>query len=263
MKPLYIEAVGLTAAGLVGFEASKNTLQGGTYTPKPLDKYKPQILPPNERRRATQLVRLSFRAAEDAMTQSSISATDLATVFSSSDGDSQIVDQICQTIAANERVVSPTQFHNSVHNSAAGYWSIGAKSKHPSNSISAFDNSFTLGLLEAAGFVLVDHLPTLLVIYDTIPPALLQEKRQVTEDFACAFILTAKPTSQSIASIQLDITPLEPTTTVQHPDIRPLADKNPAARALPLIERLAKQQTDTLHVDLPQGQSLQIEVTPC
>ena len=49
----------------------------------------------------------------------------------------------------NRTTVSPTRFHNSVHNAAAGYWTIGAGAMQPATAISAFDASFAQGLLEA------------------------------------------------------------------------------------------------------------------
>ena len=39
-------------------------------------------------------------------------------------GDGQNCHEICQALASAERQLSPTRFHNSVHNAAAGYWSI-------------------------------------------------------------------------------------------------------------------------------------------
>ena len=43
--------------------------------------------------------------------------------------------------------ISPTQFHNSVHNAAAGYWHIAAGSAAPSLSVGGHDGAFAAGLL--------------------------------------------------------------------------------------------------------------------
>ena len=51
------------------------------------------------------------------------------TVFTSSSGDGDNVHEICETLAAADRQVSPTRFHNSVHNAPAGYWSIATRSR--------------------------------------------------------------------------------------------------------------------------------------
>ncbi len=45
----------------------------------------------------------------------------------------------------------PTQFHNSVHNAVAGYWSIATKSTQPMTCLAAHDHSFAAGLLTGGG----------------------------------------------------------------------------------------------------------------
>src|SRR5690606_40428753 len=83
---------------------------------------------------------------EDLLRDNPVSIRRCAAVFASSGGDYPIIDQICKALCEPERLVSPTQFHNSVHNSAAGYWSIATGSRAPSTSISAFDDTFAAGL---------------------------------------------------------------------------------------------------------------------
>jgi hypothetical protein len=46
--------------------------------------------------------------------------------------------------------LSPTRFHHSVHNAASGYWAMASHSMAASTALSAFQNSFAAGLLEAA-----------------------------------------------------------------------------------------------------------------
>ena len=48
-----------------------------------------------------------------------------------------------------ERLISPTRFHNSVHNAAAGYWGIATGATPAANALCADDASFGAGLLEA------------------------------------------------------------------------------------------------------------------
>ena len=59
----------------------------------------------------------------------------LPSVFASTHGDLAITDYMCETLATDPTAVSPTKFHNSVHNAAAGYWTIGygrlCKPDHP------------------------------------------------------------------------------------------------------------------------------------
>ncbi len=263
MKTFYIESVGLAARGMIGWEAGKAVLLGGDYQAVKLDKYKPKSLPANERRRATQLVRLAFRACEDVMSQSHLDAENLATIFSSSGGDYPVIDQICRTLTDTDRAVSPTQFHNSVHNSAAGYWSIGVGSDQPSCSLSAYDDSLAMGLLEAASLLLIDGYSVLLAIYDTCPPVPLLAKRPITEEFAVAFVLTPEKTEASIASMTLTVSEAASATPVRNDSLSSLYLANPAARVLPFLELLAEQEVGKLVFSMPSEQSLQVTIAPC
>jgi hypothetical protein len=55
-----------------------------------------------------------------------------------------------------EKMVSPTLFHNSVHNTPAGYFSIATGIQTASVSLSAGDNTFSAGLIEALTQVLIE-----------------------------------------------------------------------------------------------------------
>ena len=75
MISVFVEAAGLTAPGLAGWAAAAPVLRGEVpYARADLPPYQPEVLPPNERRRASQAVRLAFAAAEDAMRSSGLAA---------------------------------------------------------------------------------------------------------------------------------------------------------------------------------------------
>jgi hypothetical protein len=261
MLDCYLNAIGLAAPGLPGWRASAPVLQGLTaYEPTPLDKYKPELLPPNERRRATELVRMAFRVCEELMSSSAIPMEDCASVFASSGGDYPIIDQICRSLCESERLVSPTQFHNSVHNSAAGYWSIATASRQPSTSLSAYDDSFAVGLLEAMCLCQQEQLPTLLAVYDIQPPYPLGGKRQIPVEFGVALLLTPQASGQDLAHLQLNQTASAATSTPAQPTLESLRQANPAARALPLLELVAQGKTGTLVFECANQQTLQLTV---
>src|SRR5690606_42059827 len=60
-----------------------------------------------------------------------------------------ITDYMAATLASDPRSISRTRFHNSVHNAAAGYWTIGAGCTAAATAVSAGPASFAQGLLEA------------------------------------------------------------------------------------------------------------------
>jgi hypothetical protein len=246
MTPLFVESVGLAGPGLPGWSASRAALSGETpYVPAEMPPHSPELLPPNERRRATATVRLAFRCAEDALRGSSLPAADLATVFASADGDMEVVNRINQTLAQPARTVSPTDFHNSVHNAAAGYWSIAVGSKQPSASLAAHDASFAAALLESAALAAGDHLNVLMAAYDIRAPAPLAAKRPTPQSFGVALVLTPGPTPNSLAALTLE--PCAAGDTVlDDPGLEHLRAHNAAARALPLLALLARGAPGTV-----------------
>jgi hypothetical protein len=240
---VWIEAVGIAAPGLASWQAAREILRGeAAYVRTDLPPHAPQLLPPNERRRATQTVRIAFQAAEDAVRGTSIAPATLATVFASSDADLNIIHRISMALTQTPRLVSPTDFHNSVHNAAAGYWSIAVGARAPSSTISAYDFSFAAGLAEACNLVRIDRVDALLVAFDVPPPQPLYEKRPIACIAAVALVLTQAQTPASLASIQCAQVEGQPSRAAT-PELEELRGSNPATAALPLLELLARQRS--------------------
>jgi hypothetical protein len=257
---IFIEAVGLAAPGLANWQAALPILQGQqAYESTPLQPHSPLLLPPNERRRATPTVRLAFQAAEDAVQGSSIAAAELATVFTSSDADLNIIHRICTALAATPRMISPTEFHNSVHNAAAGYWSIAVGSRAPSTTLSAHDYSFAAGLAEACGCVQVDGLNTLLVAFDLPPPEPIYAKRPIAQPVGVALVLTRERTAKSLASLRC-VPTADPQTVLKTPGLEALRVSNPAARALPLLSLLALRHSGSVILPRAENAGLLVEL---
>ncbi|WP_395795199.1 beta-ketoacyl synthase chain length factor [Aquimonas sp.] len=127
----------------------------------------PTMLPANERRRAPDSVLLALDVAQAACSAAGADPSELASVFTSTHGDLAITHYMCETLSGTPTDVSPTRFHNSVHNAAAGYWTIGVGCHQPATAISAFDASFGQGLIEAALQLACDTDRVLLVAYDS------------------------------------------------------------------------------------------------
>ncbi len=263
---VYVDGIGILGPGLEGWDSSEAVLMGKhPYTV--FDPVVPElsILPANELRRSTQVVRWALGAAEDALSQAHAKANEVATVFASSEGETGVWDQLCTSLASPERVVSPTLFHHSVHNAAAGYWSIGARSTQPSTSLACFDSSFCGGLLEAASQVMVEGKPVLLVAYDLPPPQPIYAARPLVAAFSVALVFVMSSTSWSKAklTIALPDKPSGAVTTMNEPRLEALRNGNPAARALPLCAAIAKQEKTNVRMGYLDGNELFIDVTPC
>jgi len=149
----------------------------------------------------------------------------------SSDGDGDIVHRLCTALAAPAAEVSPTDFHNSVHNAATGYWSIGAHSSAPSTALCAYDGSFAAGLLEAACQITTEARRVLLVAVDLPYPAPLAVHRPVRHGFAAAWALEE--------GSQLEISLGDGKATPLPAGLESF-EGNAAAACLPLLSALAR-----------------------
>ena len=265
MKPVFVESIGVVTEGIVSWADARNKFTGvDAYTPAPIPRYKPQLLPANERRRATEMVRLAFNVCEQAVNASDISAKSMGSVFASSGGDYHVLDQISKTLATPEKMVSPTQFHNSVHNSASGYWGIASESQAASSSISSFDTSFFSGMLEAAIQVTTTEEPILLAVYDSAPPFPLNLKRKINTPFACCFLLTPEKIQGSISQLELSMAPYgKSETQLDSLVFESLRLDNPAARALPVLMAIANQKNEVVYINGPGDQQLKIRISAC
>jgi hypothetical protein len=202
----------------------------------------PGLLPANERRRTTSCIKLALAVAEQAVMDAALDPGELASVFSSSHGDMRISDNLCRTLATEDKPVSPTQFHNSVHNAPAGYWSIAAGSRHPSTSLAAADFSFSVGLLEAALQSQACGRPVLLAAYDHPAPPPLDSVAPVTAPFGVAMVLQS---GAEDAPLRLSLESGEESTMTQSA-LEELRLGNPAARALPLLAAIADNRSTTI-----------------
>jgi hypothetical protein len=126
----------------------------------------PTILAPTERRRAPDTVAIALQVAAEACASAGVVPSELPSVFASTHGDLAISDYMSATLAKTPELISPIRFHNSVHNAAAGYWTIATGSLKPYTAVTAFNETFGEGMLEALVQASCEATPVLLVAYD-------------------------------------------------------------------------------------------------
>lgn len=258
----HVRGIGLLGPGLADWRGGAAVLAGEQpYCPAPTMLPMIEALPPAERRRTGATVKLALAVAQQAVTDAGADAATLATVFASSGGDGAICHEICATLASEDRQLSPTRFHNSVHNAAAGYWGIAMKATARSTALCAFDGSFAAGLLEAMTLVAVEAAPTLLVAYETGYPEPLHAKRPLPDALGVALLLDPSPGPRAYARISITLTDAEAERMPQ-PPLEALRTSIPAARSLPLLRRLARGELGATVVEYLQ-QRLRVEVTEC
>lgn len=265
MMRIFVEGVGLVGPGLCGWQASQPLLAGAaSYVHTPTVVTASDLLPSAERRRVGIPVKLAIAAGCEALLHADRDAATTASVFTSSQGDGENLHQICETLASTERNISPTRFHNSVHNAAAGYWSIATRSRKPSTSLCGHDSSFAAGLLDAAVQVVVDTDPVVLIAYDQAYPEPLHTVRPISASFGVALVIAPQATRESFAVLEISFeSRQESETRMQDSSLEALRSGVPAARSLPLLSILARKETATVFIDCAAGNQLRIAVTPC
>lgn len=259
----YVRGVGLLGPGLTDWPSGAPIIAGtAPYQPSATVLPVPQALPAAERRRTGATVRLAIAVAQQAVSSAAIDPAGLAAVFASSAGDGLICHEICETLASEERQISPTRFHNSVHNAAAGYWSIATGATAASSAICAYDASFAAGLLEALIQVTVSGAPALLSAYETPYPEPLHAKRPMPDSFGAALVLAPAAQGASRARISVSLTDA-PADRMSDPQLEALRAGMPAARGLPLLKLLARGEPGLAVIEYLPEQRLAVEVIEC
>ena len=264
MTKVHVAGVGLLAPGLPGWEASRAVLAGcAPWQPAEMTLPPPAILSATERRRAGPVVRLALAVAGEAAAASGLPPASLRPVFGSANGDSVTVCAILDALADPAGFVSPTQFHNSVHNAAAGYWSIGTKSDRPATCLGCHDWTFGAALMKAVAECAAEREPVLLCLYDVPMPSPLNAKRPTEGSFGAAFVMVPEGPGRSVTltwhgesggspslvggvdlhrPARYATGPLLPPPPLRGggDDLATFAAANPAARSLALLQALAK-----------------------
>ena len=264
-RPLtaWIEGIGFLAPGLPDWPTARAVLRGEMpLTAAPSFLPAPSLLPPAERRRASRVVKLSLAIGLEAAAHAGADVATLATVFSASGADGHNCHALCEQLATDDRQISPTRFHNSVHNAAAGYWGIATGAMAPCQVICAYDGSFGAGLIDALGQVVLDHQPTLLIAYDSEYPEPLFAKRPVPDVAGVSLLLTPERSERSLASIT--VSPCSNVAAqLTDADLEALRISIPALRALPLLQNLARGEGGNVCLDYLPPMQLKVEIEPC
>jgi hypothetical protein len=258
---VYIEAIGVYGPGLDSWAMACGILATqSAYVPAATVIPVPNHLPPAERRRVGVAVKLAMAAATDALGQSTRQASNLLSVFSSSGGDGDNCHAICEALASQDRLISPTKFTNSVHNAPSGYWGIALQAKPASTSLCAFDGSFSAGFLESCTQSIAAHAPVLFIAYDTPYPEPLRATRPIAHSMGVALIVNCEATSATLASLQVSLD-CAPVTAMDSIELEALRQNVPAARSLPMLQAIAMAcKNKKVVLDMFSNQQLCIEV---
>jgi len=259
---LHLEGIGLFGPGMSGWEQARAVLRGDAELVLAPPQLPPvDALPPAERRRVGAALKLAMSAGFEAVRHAGVDPQTLAAVFSSTGGDCDNCHQLLDTLASGDRSVSPTRFHNSVHNMPAGYWSIATGCMAPSTSLCVYDASFTGGLLEAAAQALTQNERCLLVSFDTAYPEPLFALRPIPHHFGIALVLNPVPSERSLGTLTVALSQERP-DTLADAGLERLRGAIPSARSLPLLRLLAREQAGRTVLEYLDGLSLAVAFQP-
>ena len=266
---VWVDGVGILGPGLDNWAQAQAVLQGqAAYVQAPTVLPVPTILPPAERRRASRVIKVALAVGLEAAQAAGQDPAQLPNVFASSGGDGHNCHSLCELLGSDDRQVSPTRFHNSVHNAASGYWAIATGATPPAQVLGGYDASFAVGLFEAMVQVQTLNTPVLLVVIDSEYPQPLHAKRPIADTSGLALVLSPTKSERSLAQLVLDakayladgnaVVQLQPGLE----GLSAMSEQLPPWRGVPLLAALADASESPVAVRLPwlPGQVLQITV---
>ncbi len=247
---VWVDGVGLLGPGMNDWAQGQALLRGeAAYEAAPTVLPAPELLPPAERRRASRIVKAALAVGLEACRQAGVEPGALPNVFAASGGDGHNCHALCELLATDDRQISPTRFHNSVHNAASGYWSIATGATPAAQVLGAYDASFAAGLLEAMVQVDASGQAVLLVACDSEYPQPLHAKRPIQDTAGLALVLAPARSERSIGQIRmLRRDALQEKAPDQlssaHPALAACVGSMPAMRGLPLLQILCSPGTE-------------------
>jgi len=165
---------------------------------------------------------------------------------------------MCATLASDPASISPTRFHNSVHNAAAGYWTIGTGAMQPATALSAGEGSFAQGLLEALAQLHAGSDAVLLVAYDSQAVGPLGEVSGSQGVLGAALVLSCHP-REGAATLTLE--QVEAASAAEPGPLSRRLAANAMAPMLPLLDALAGNATQA-SIHAGPGQQLRLRLQP-
>jgi hypothetical protein len=248
---------------LPGWDIARAVIRGEQQAPEGASsRPAPTLLAPTERRRAPDTVAVALEVAARACESAGLPPAELASVFASTHGDLAISDYMCSTLAGTPTLISPIKFHNSVHNAAAGYWSIGTGSYASYTAISAFEHTFGTGLLEAATQVACERKPVLYVAFDIEARGPLATMAPSRGLLGAALVLAPAGSENDKPRLHLAFEWVDRVAlTRASSPAAPFVADNALAPCLPFFEALARRDGTPITLALSRHSALQARVS--
>ena len=261
---VFVQGIGVWAPKLTSWQSARAVILGEAQLPEIAAK-RPTgtLLAANERRRAPDTVLLALEVAAAACADAKLDPKILPSIFACTHGDLAVCDAMSTTLAASPELVSPIKFHNSVHNAAVGYWTIATGAVEASTALSASDETFAEGLLEAAVYALSEQRPVLFVAYDIQVVGALASVTKSDGLFGVALVIAPEANEHTKCGLSIELVDL-PVSAVVEAAISPAeaaVSGNALAPMLPALERIARGDARPLVLPLARHRGLSLVVT--
>lgn len=262
MTELRVAGIGVWTPGLPDWPAARAVLAGEAPWPDAVGgRPAPALMPANERRRAPDSVLMALTVAEQACAAAGTEPATVASVFASVYGDLAINDYMCAVLRDDPAQMSPTKFHNSVHNAPSGYWSIATGAMAPATSLAAGRETFAAALYEAASQAADGGEPVLLVAYDAAGTGPVGAVAGCRASFACALLL-APPAASAGIRLSVATAASGPASPAPAALAGLAADNAIAAGAAPLLAALAAGRPARVALPLSPALDLLLDLAP-
>ena len=241
MKPVYVRGVGLWTPGY------DRPLAWCQQKPDPaVEKPAAALLEGPLRRRATPLTRMAVEVLEQATRQADCNPGSIPTVWATAHGEHTPAIKLLAMMQRGEGKLSPTHFHNSVHNTAGGYASIATGNVAPSSTLTGGSELVASALLETWCLLESSGCDVALVLADEAlqPPF---ERVDADTPLAIALLLSSQP-ERALAVL----TQLRRATIAAVPDHERFGRLYVSA-ALPLLEQIVRGQSGSIALELASG----------
>ena len=244
---------------------------------------KPEAIPANERRRAPLIVRLAVEASWQATQKVGISPQDLKCVFVSGLGDTSLTDYMCSVLASDMKKLSPTKFHNSVHNAPAGYWTISTEVMGAANSVAGFEHSVAVTLMDAVIQCNYEKAPILIAFYDAPVAEPFKALLKNEHAFATAIVIYPEDSDKEGTRLTMELSSVHqdasqastsqesasqqntsinwPVLATKNSYLQDIYASNPAGKVLCLLERLLSPSMLSSPFTLPVSDGVSIRFT--
>lgn len=218
---------------------------------------------PRARRRTSRLSRALADVCAQAIGQSQLDASSVATVFGSTLGEAHTMITLLGQMWRKEEM-SPMGFATSVHSAASGVVSINAGNRAFTTSLSADYDTASSALLEGWGVATTMNLPAVVVCGDDHSPEDFVPESEAFDLVAAAIAIcpdTATCTAPVLGRISLpfaregDASLLDPMSTT------PQVHRNPQTGLLDLVAHLLAGSKGTVRLDRGLGNGSVVQIT--